>query len=1062
MSYGLLAFAAATVAALSGLAWWMSRSATRLVRERALIQRLLAESGDLLASDRVQRNVAAGKQTVEHLVHSAAGPHAGTTVTRDASVAHDNTQSFSKSARGTGVADHEISTQPLDLLMARAVQSARPGLGELVPLETLVSQLPGALAIFDTEMRYLAASQRWRDDYDLGARPLVGLSHYEVFPEISPRWRNIHRRALAGEVVSEEADRFERQDGSEQWLRWQVAPWRDASGRIGGITITSEDISARKREEALVHLDQNRYRSLMDQSADPVFVHDGTGRIVEVSKRACESLGYTREELLAMNVLDLEQEFDLARAQAVWEMARDGEVLTAHGRHRRKDGSTFPVEVRFGILEINGQTLYMGAVRDTTDRERAEQALRDSEQRYRTMFQTSPDSVTITRRPDGLYLEVNDGFTRMFGWAAEEVIGRTSIQLGVWRDLDDRKKLFDQLDRSGYCENFETTFLTKERQEIAVLLSSRVISINGESCILTLTHDITSRKAAETQLRKLSQAVEQSPESIIIANVAGQIEYVNEAFCRRSGYSSAETLGRTADFLNAGGGRSDTARDLWVSLEKGEPWRGEFHNRRKDGSEYTEFAIVAPIRRDDGKVTHVVAVQQDITDRLQAERKIQQLAYYDQLTGLPNRTLFADRLKQTVSTCARLGAHGVLMMIDLDDFKQLNDTFGHDMGDELLKQVAGRVRACVRRGDTLARLGGDEFMLVMAGLSGNAKDAAHYAQLVAQKILTSFRREFPLSAGMHYCTASIGIALFTSDVISTDELMKQADLALYQAKAHGRDAACFFDPHMESTARQRSALERDLRQSLEEHQFLLHYQPQVDGAGRIIGVEALVRWLHPVRGMVSPADFIPIAEASGLILPLGQEIFAMVLAQLVRWSERSAMAPLTVAVNVSARQIRQPDFVEQVLHAVRVSGADPATLKLEITESLLIENTEAIITKMETLKAHGVGCALDDFGIGYSSLSYLKRLPLDQMKIDQSFVRDVLTDSNDAAIARTIIGLAGNLGLAVIAEGVETEAQREFLVGAGCRAFQGYLFSRPLTPEALEEFVERRGLAPSH
>jgi diguanylate cyclase (GGDEF)-like protein/PAS domain S-box-containing protein len=1049
-------------------------------------------------------------------------------------------------------------------------------------LHTIISQLPGDVAVFDLELRYLAVSQGWCRSYGLGTRELIGISHYQIFPEIPPRWREIHRRALGGESLSAEADHFERQDGSEQWVKWQVAPWRDETGRIGGISIVTEDITTTVLEQAAIFLDMNRYRALMNQSADPVFVHDGSGRFIEVSQRACDSVGYSRQELLGMNVVDLEKDFDLARAQAAWSLVEPGSVTTLRGQHQRKDGSRFPVEVRFGVLEFNGQRLYMGSVRDISERERteaiiregekrlrqaleaaqagiwewdlrtnrnywsdevfglygldswsvepsydawldtvhpadrdlavatlqaavrqlselslewrvkaapgterwmlsrgkvdfdgdgkatvyrgivmditerkhAEQALRESEQRYRTIFRTSPDAVTINRRIDGLYVEVNDGFTRMFGWAPDEVIGKTSLELGIWRDVADRRKLYEAIDGAGHYRNFETTFLTKDRRAVTALVSSQTIAVHGAEGILTVTRDITDRKAAEVQLGKLSQAVEQSPDSVIIMNSTGLIEYVNDAFTRKSGYARAEVVGAEFASLNAHANGATGMGTMWETVTKGEPWRGQFTSRRKDGSKYVEFAIVAPIRQLDGRVTHYVAVLQDITSRLQSEREIQRLAYYDQLTALPNRVLLSDRLKQAIGNSARNATHGALMMIDLDDFKLLNDTLGHDMGDQLLKQIARRLRGCVRRGDTLGRLGGDEFMLVMSGLDGSAQDAVHRAQSVAQKILGALRAEFRLSAGTHRCTASVGIALFANDAVSCDELLKQADLAMYQAKAAGRDSVCFFDPQMEATAKRRSALEKDLRRGLDEHQFVLHYQPQVDVAGRVLGVEALVRWQHPSRGLVSPAEFIPVAEDSGLILPLGREIFAAALAQMARWAAIPEMSALTVAVNISARQIRQPDFVDQLLDALRRTGADPAALKLEITESLLIEKPEEIIAKMAALKAHGVSFSLDDFGTGYSSLGYLRRLPLDQLKIDQSFVRDVLTDPNDAAIARTIVGLAATMGLGVIAEGVESEEQRDFLANAGCRTFQGYLFSPPLTAPALQALVQ--------
>jgi diguanylate cyclase (GGDEF)-like protein/PAS domain S-box-containing protein len=456
-----------------------------------------------------------------------------------------------------------------------------------------------------------------------------------------------------------------------------------------------------------------------------------------------------------------------------------------------------------------------------------------------------------------------------------------------------------------------------------------------------------------------------------------------------------------------------------------------------------------------GKPVLQIGAIQDITERKTAADKIEQLAFFDLLTDLPNRRLLLDRLHQAMAASARSEKCGALLFIDLDNFKTLNDTLGHDIGDLLLQQVARRLVTCVRERDTVARLGGDEFVVMLEDLSENMPEAATQTEIVGEKILAVLNETYDLGIYKHHSTPSIGVTLFVNHQETIDELLKRADLAMYQAKAAGRNTLRFFDPDMQASVTARAAMEVDLRKAIVEKQFLLHYQAQVNSSGRVIGAEALVRWQHPERGLVSPADFIPMAEESGLILPLGHWVLESACGQLAAWAAKPDLAHLTIAVNVSARQFSLPNFVEQVLAVVDYLGARPDRLKLELTESLLLENAEDIIAKMLALRARGVGFSMDDFGTGYSSLSYLKRLPLDQLKIDQSFVRDVLTDPNDAAIARTIVALGQSLGLAVIAEGVETEAQREFLEAHGCHAYQGYLFSRPLPVEGFEEFVRR-------
>ena len=427
----------------------------------------------------------------------------------------------------------------------------------------------------------------------------------------------------------------------------------------------------------------------------------------------------------------------------------------------------------------------------------------------------------------------------------------------------------------------------------------------------------------------------------------------------------------------------------------------------------------------------------------EAEERINALAFYDPLTGLPNRRLLGDRLRRALSACRRHRQRGALLFLDLDNFKTLNDTLGHELGDALLKEVASRLLGCVRDTDTVARLGGDEFVVVLEELDGHIPLASEETQAVADKILAALGRPYRLGGQTHASSASIGATLFDGSGDEGDELFKQADLAMYQAKAEGRNRLCFYGQAMRDRLTARTQLENELREAIEARQFILHYQPQVDAAGRLIGAEALLRWLHPRRGVVPPGEVIPIAEETGLILPIGHQVIELACAQLAQWAGMADRAGLTLSINVSARQFRHAGFVDDVRTALRDTGANPARLRIELTESMLLEDIDEVIERMTELRGLGVSFSLDDFGTGYSSLAYLKRLPLAELKIDHSFVRDVLVDANDAAIARTIIALAHTMGLEVIAEGVETEAQRALLAEGGCDAYQGYLFGRP-------------------
>ena len=454
----------------------------------------------------------------------------------------------------------------------------------------------------------------------------------------------------------------------------------------------------------------------------------------------------------------------------------------------------------------------------------------------------------------------------------------------------------------------------------------------------------------------------------------------------------------------------------------------------------------------------LVIVYQDVTELRRASAEIEQLAFYDPLTRLPNRRLLLDRLQQAVVSTARSGRRGALLFIDLDHFKSLNDTLGHDVGDLLLQQVATRLKSCVREGDTVARLGGDEFVVMLEGLSGQAFEAAAQTRLVGEKVVASLNQPFQLAHHVHASTPSVGATLFGEGQQTPADLLKQADIAMYQVKNSGRNALCFFDPAMQAAIAHRAELEQDLRLALAAGQFQLYYQMQVLLDGSPVGAEVLIRWLHPRRGLVSPLDFIPLAEETGLILPIGQWVLRTACAQLKAWEQVPGRRDLQLAVNVSARQFRQPDFVDQVRAVLAETGANATRIKLELTESMVLDNVQDTIEKMNALKAVGVRFSMDDFGTGQSSLSYLTRLPLDQLKIDQSFVRNSGIAATDAVIIQTIIGMARNLGLEVIAEGVETAAQRAFLTLHGCELCQGFLFARPLP---LAEFETLLGSADS-
>lgn len=575
--------------------------------------------------------------------------------------------------------------------------------------------------------------------------------------------------------------------------------------------------------------------------------------------------------------------------------------------------------------------------------------------------------------------------------------------------------------------------------------------------------DITKQKMTELELC-IGDHMFEANKGIITTDANMIIQGVNPVFTRITGYTAKDIVGKTPAIFKSGRQDAMFYRLMWQTIHSDGYWQGEIWNKRKNGEIYPEWVTINTIKDVDGNILHHIGTFHDMTDREEVEKRIRLLAFYDPLTKLPNRRLFQDRIEQAIAANARSCQHSALLFLDLDRFKILNDTYGHNVGDQLLQEVARRLQSSVREGDTIARLGGDEFVMMFNALHKYTSEAAIQAKNLAEKVREALAAPYHLSvklnqsqvtAIMHHSSVSIGVVLFMGHESSSEELMQHADLAMYEAKHAGRDAVCMFDVSMQAEATANADLERDLRLGLEEKQFVLQYQPQVDQDGRITGSEALLRWQHPQRGMVSPADFIPLAEESGLILPLGAWVLEVACAQLAIWNARQETAHLTLSVNVSALQFRQAGFVEQVLAVLNRTGAIPSKLKLELTESMLVFNVEDIIVKMTLLKARGVCFSLDDFGTGYSSLTYLKQMPLDQLKIDQGFVRGILIDFNDAAIAKMIIALAESMGLSVIAEGVENIEQRNFLSSQGCHAYQGYLFSRPLSLEAFDELVSQ-------
>ena len=684
--------------------------------------------------------------------------------------------------------------------------------------------------------------------------------------------------------------------------------------------------------------------------------------------------------------------------------------------------------------------------------------LRESEEQLRAFLENSA-VIGWLQDEEGRYVFVSDNFLKRFALTRDAVIGKTENE--IWPHALGKEALHPTTTQFDIRGNPGTQLesvkaMTNPDESISWWLSNEFAfrtSIGKRLCG-GLAVDITARQQAEQQLYVAAAAFE-AQEGILITDANNVILRVNRSFTKITGYSAEEVIGKNPRIFKSARHDADFYAAMWKSINRTGSWDGEMWNRRKNGEICPERIIITAVKDPNGRLINYVSTITDFTMSKEAADEIKSLAFYDPLTRLPNRRLLLDRLGHALASSVASGQTGALLLIDLDNFKTVNDTLGHDIGDFLLQQLAQRLTSSIREGDTVARLGGDEFVVVLAGLSPQTMEAMTQTESIGKKIIAILNQPYQLAKHDYHSTVSIGATLFDHNQQAIDELLKQADTALYQAKKAGRSTLNFFDPQMQANITARALLESQLRKALEMQQFQLHYQIQVDHSNRPVGAEALIRWMSPEHGLVSPAQFIALAEESGLILSIGEWVLDAACAQIKAWQQQTYTRNLILAVNISAKQFHQVDFVAQVRAALQSHDINPAQLKLELTESVMLDNIDDTIAAMNALINIGVQLSLDDFGTGYSSLQYLKLLPLGQLKIDQSFIRDIDTDSSDKAIVRTIIAMAQSLNLSVLAEGVETEEQRQFLMESGCNNYQGSLFGWPSTIEDFEAVLQQ-------
>ena len=958
-----------------------------------------------------------------------------------------------------------------------------------------------ALAVSERELRTILDNMQdtyYRTDQDgrivrasasatqlLGYAPdeVLGMRLADFYLDADGRERfQAALHAASGTLRNYEAA-LRHRDGSLIWVSTNAQYVRAVDGRVIGIEGTARDVTERKRvDDRLLDIargvsattGETFFQSLvahLAQSlhADYAFVGElaphRMDRIqtvaVQAGERRVEDFEYDLAGTPCQNVVGRET---CAYPRAVQEQFPEDHMLAEMGVHAYVGTPLFESSgMALGLLVVlyrqpieNDQTIratleiFAARAAAELERLRAELALVQSENNFRALTENANVGILVNHR--GKHVFANNRLLDMLGYTTDEIHETGVKELVHPREYDKVMERFrDRMNGNPIPGVYETVFMTKAGEAVPVELTVTRTTWQGEPAGLVMLQDIRERLRSETQMRKLSSALEQTADAVVITDRQGVIEYVNQGFEKTTGYGRDEAVGQTPGLLKSGKQGAGFYKKLWLTILAGEVFSEVFVNRRKDSSLYYEEKTITPLKDATGQITNFVATGKDVSERMQTQERLAHMAQHDALTELPNRLLFMDRLKQALARARWHERLAAVLFVDLDRFKTINDTLGHEVGDRLLQALAGRLAASVREGDTVARFGGDEFAILLDDVASEKDISA-----VAQKVIEMLAPPFEIDGQMLYITASIGVSLYPNDGEDSTTLIKNADIAMYRAKDLGKNTYQFYSADMSARAFERLTLESSLRHAIERNEFRLYYQPQIDTAsGAILGVEALLRWQHPDFGLVAPAEFIPLLEETGLIVPVGDWVFRTACEQLCAW-HAAGWPELRMAVNLSPRQFQIAGLAIMVERGLVAVGCDPGLIEMEITENILLKHAADTLATLDALRALGVRLSIDDFGTGYSSLSYLRRYAIDTLKIDRSFVRDVPEDADGCAITSAIISLAQNLKLDVIAEGVETELQRDFLREHGCHVMQGYLFSRPLPAEEIPRLLATR------
>ncbi|RTZ75878.1 MAG: bifunctional diguanylate cyclase/phosphodiesterase [Gammaproteobacteria bacterium] len=901
---------------------------------------------------------------------------------------------------------------------------------------------------------YTYVSPRCRELLGYEPEELMGRTPFELMvPSEVERVKQ-----LFGEIVERRApiENLENvnlhRDGHEVVLETSALPFFDGRGRLAGYRGIDRDITERKQAEVELRQSEQTYRGLFESVLDAIYIQDLEGHFIDVNPAAEAMYGYPKEWFIGKTPADfgVAEKDPPGAFREAWKRVLAGEPQRFEFWARRANGEIFPKEVVLNRGSYRGEEVVIAVARDISEFREKEERLAQAAAEW-TMAMDQFDTAIYLLDMDRRLLRANKAFYEFIGTTPEEAIGRPIVDL-VHPEGEEQPCPVCQAQEA----HRDTTIVLEAddpNNPAGRPLEVRLKILRDESGqgvgMLMSLEDLSRTRKIEERLRLAASVFENTDEGVVITDAHGDIVEVNRAFTEIMGYSREEVIGRNPRMWRSGRHEESFYRDMWHALRKVGRWRGEVWNRRKNGEVFPEWLTISSVTDANGALTHFVGVFSDISQIKHSQEQLDYLAHHDALTGLPNRLLLNERLEQAIRHAHRHRSQMALLFVDLDRFKHINDSLGHPAGDQLLRLVAEKFVEVVRQDDTVARIGGDEFVLLLEEM-----DHAEDVIAVVEKLMGVFATPFHLDGQDVRMTASLGISLYPRDGTDPATLMRNADAAMYRAKEAGRDTFQFYKEELTRNAFERVQLENNLQLAMERGELHLLYQPQVNlHTGKIVGAEALLRWQHPELGMIPPSRFIPIAEESGQILAIGSWVLKHACLQARSWLDQG-LAFGRIAVNVAGPQIRRGGLVEQVKEALDESGLEATYLELEVTEGFIMQQAEFAIEQLDELRRMGVTLAIDDFGTGYSSLGYLKKLPIHKIKIDRSFVRDIPDDPNDMAIADTIIAMGSSLGLSVIAEGVETEAQASFLRSAGCAEAQGYLFGYPMEPGAWPALFE--------